>query len=239
MDSTQFDENFKTNNHDVPKSSERLNNTVEIISSHSAPLDILNRNDISSVINQLNLSPEFRHYEKMTNLSQQNSANLTPCRVTQINQNFNLLNQNMENNNFNEDKFINTSRNASVQPQAHSSNEMNVAHSSLQPSTSSMLRHVELFNISTPSTSQHGKPIGINLTTQNQFPTSQNYRSLNPNSSTTSGLHSNSLLNVSFESSRDITNRWQQVTNTIGLNGLAKIVRKRARKCAEFIKGDK
>lgn len=237
MRTHQHCNNFKTNNHEVPQSTERLNNTVEIISSHSAPLDILNRNNISSVINQLNLSPEFRHYEKMTNLSQQNSANLTPCRLTRINQNFNLLNQNMENNNFNEDKFINTSRNATNQPQPHSSNEINVAFSSHQPNTSSMLRNLELFNITTPSTVRRGKPIGINLTTQNQFPTSQNRRSLHSNGYS-SEPHSNSLLNVS-NTSREITDRWQQVTNTIGLSGLAKIVRKRARKCAEFIKGDK
>lgn len=234
----KYCDNLKTNNHEVPKSTERLNNTVEMIPSHSAPLDILNRNNISSVINQLNLSPEFRHYEKMTNLSQQNSANLTPSRFTQTNQNFNLLNQNMENNNFNEDKFINTSRYSTQPPQPHSSNEINEAQSSHQPTTSSTLRNFELFNIATPSTGQHAKPIGINLTTQNQFHTSQNSRSRNTNS-LSSGQHSNSLLNVSFESSHVITNRWQQVTNTIGLNGLAKIVRKRARKCAEFVKGDK
>lgn len=230
----KFYEHLKINNHEVPKSTERLNNTVEIIPSHSAPLDILNRNNISSVINQLNLSPEFRHYEKMTNLSQQNSANLTPSRFTRTNQNFNLLNQNMENSHFIEDKFINTSRYSTLQPQSHSSNEINAASSSLQPTSSSMLTNFELFNIATPSTSQHGKPIGINLTTQNQFHTTSNSRSLNSNSYL-NGNHSNSLLNVSFESS----NRWQQVTDSIGLRGLSKVVRKRARKCAEFIKGDK
>lgn len=238
----KFGDNFPTNNHEVPKSTERLNNTIEMIPSHSAPLDILNRNNISSVINQLNLSPEFRHYEKMTNLSQQNSANLTPSRFTRTNQNCNLLNQNMENNNFTEDKFINTSRNSTLiqpaQPQPHSSTELNAAHSSLEPSTSAALRNFELFNIATPSSLPHGKPLGINLTTQNQFHTSHNSRSPNSNS-LTGGHHSNSLLNVSFESSSVISNRWQQVTNTIGLSGLTKIVRKRARKCAEFIKGDK
>lgn len=232
---------FKTNNHEVPQSTERLNNTVEIASSHSAPLDILNRNNISSVINQLNLSPEFRHYEKMTNLSQQNSANLTPSRFTRINQNFNLLNQNMESSYLNEDKFINTSRNAATnQPQPHSSNELNAVQSSFhQPSSSSMLRHLELFNITTPSTAHRGKPIGINLTTQNQFPTSHNSRTLNAaNNSFPSEHQSNSTLSVA-QTSREITDRWQQVTDTIGLSGLARIVRKRARKCAEFIKGDK
>lgn len=238
----KFCENFKTNNHEVPKSSERLNNTVEIMPSQSAPLDILNRNNISSVINQLNLSPEFRHYEKMTNLSQQNSANLTPSRFTQTNQNFNLLNQNMENNNFTEDKFINTSRNTITLPQPHTqpqpTNEINLAYSSLQPSTSSALRNLELFNIATSSTTPQPKPMGINLTTQNQLHTTHNNRSLNSNNFS-SGHHSNSLLNVSFESSRAISSRWQQVTNTIGLSGLSRVVRKRARKCADFIKGDK
>lgn len=233
---TQIRETFNTSSHEVPKSNERLNNTVEIVSSHSTPLDILNRNNISSVINQLNLSPEFRHYEKTTNLSQQNSANLTPCRLSRINQNFNLLNQNMENNNFNEDKFINTSRNATNELNAHH----NVAQSSNNPSTSSsaMLRDLELFNISTPSTSHRGRPIGINLTTQNHFPTSHNSRSLSSNNYPDEH-QSNSSLNVSFEPSLAITNRWQQVTDTVGLSGLARIVKKRAKKCAEFVKGDK
>ncbi|KAG4074645.1 hypothetical protein HA402_004516 [Bradysia odoriphaga] len=229
---TQFHEAFTASNHEVPKSTERLNNTVEIVSSHSAPLDILNRNNISSVINQLNLSPEFRHYEKTTNLSQQTSVNLTPCRSSRTNQNFNLLNQNMENNNFSEDKFINTSRNTTNELNAHH----NVAQSSNPPSSSSgMLRNLELFNISTPSTSHRGKPIGINLTTQNQFPTSSNHSRSLSSSNFTAGQHSSSLSDVSFEPSPEETNRWQQVTNTVGLSGLAKIVRKRARK---FVKGD-
>lgn len=52
--------------------------------STSADIVLSRRNNIAAAINQLNLSPDFRHYEKITNLSQQQANNLTPNRFPSI-----------------------------------------------------------------------------------------------------------------------------------------------------------
>lgn len=50
----------------------------------SADIVLSRRNNIAAAINRLNLSPDFRHYEKITNLSQQQACNLTPNRFPSI-----------------------------------------------------------------------------------------------------------------------------------------------------------
>lgn len=50
----------------------------------AADIVLSRRNNIAAAINRLNLSPDFRHYEKITNLSQQQACNLTPNRFPSI-----------------------------------------------------------------------------------------------------------------------------------------------------------
>lgn len=50
----------------------------------SSDIVLSRRNNIAAAITQLNLSPDFRHYEKITNLSQQQASNMTPNRFPSI-----------------------------------------------------------------------------------------------------------------------------------------------------------
>lgn len=236
-----------------PVRGEKLNNSIDLVSQPSTSLDILNRNNISSVFNQLNLSPEIRHYEKTTNLNQ-NPNNLTPHRFPRQNQHYQqqqqqqgfnnsnlLLNHNLESNYFNDDKFINTSRTTPPPPlpPPHASQPSNISIplsylSSLSPS------HIDLFNISTSSL--YEKPVGINLTTQNQFYTSYSANRQQHHNMSSAGVDNHSTNDnreMSQQSMSTIANGWHIVSETIGIRGLLRGVRKRARKAANYIKGDR
>lgn len=263
-----------------------MNNQLDI---HRSPqraanatmsIDILNRNNISSVINQLNLSPEFRQYEKTTNLThQQNSNNLTPNRFPNAAGMMTVYNSNYWSN---DGKFINTSlRNsmgadaaatvasATTDPPPQQRSALNFTESTQQPP-------FELFNIS--AANRYDKPMGINLTTQNLFDNSmylssssssaanRRYRQSQMFTMTGSGAEAsaaadggNGNLLGQQQQTRpapvpppmphpavqpsmmpaSAANRLESVTNTMGLGGLYRIVRKRAKKCADFINGDR
>lgn len=272
------------NNNNPSEEPPKLNNMLDIRSQPSTSIDILNRNNISSVINQLNLSPEFRQYEKTTNLSQ-NSNNLTPNRfpnasaMAVYNSNF-WLNQTMDGGaaGLTNDKFINTSRNslATGAAVATGSTYHLIDHSiaTVNNQTPNYLLsdqgNFEVFNI---STNRFEKPQGINLTTQNLFDTSaysnrRYHQELQPmfmtgssngggSSVVLSGPNGNGATRpapppppmpppmtipssmMALSSSTAVANRLHNVTNTMGLSGLYKIVRKRAKKCADYINGDR
>lgn len=152
-----------------------LNNAVDI-ESHPT-IDILNRNDISAVIiNQLNLSPDFREYGKSSNLNQ-NPCNLTPSRTTtttsdSIPGKSNVCNSNFWSNHLGNNKLSNNASSLQLQ--------------SSQPDPSLILLNNvstdshELFNISrssTTTTTNRNNPTttttttDISLTTQNHFET--------------------------------------------------------------------
>lgn len=152
-----------------------LNNAIEI-ESHPT-IDILNRNDISAVINQLNLSPEFREYGKSSNINQ-NPCNLTPSRITAqtqaksnvCNSNF-WLNQNTDNNHTSVHKFSNML----PQPLPHTSlnsesSQFNNVSDSYEPLHISA--RTTLNTNRNNATFRNERTTEISLTTQNHFDTS-------------------------------------------------------------------
>lgn len=274
------------NNNQNDDSKPKLNNMTDIRSQPSTSIDILNRNNITSVINQLNLSPEFRQYEKFTNLNH-NSHNLTPHRFpnsTNYNSSF-WFDQNTDNNVNGTRKFINTSRNS----MSMATNDSNQSEQFNLPADTNSDPY-ELFNISSNRNNNSGpvadKTYGINLTTQNHFDTStlshrrhhhheqphtsfynddgnhqddifdqshdfrsqfvpvnssDHHRRQSPlSTAVSSGSYQPPLpVSLSTTPSSSVVSRFQNVTSTVGLSGLIKIVRKRAKKCADYLSGER
>lgn len=217
--------NIEMENMEVPedaeplKPTESLNNAVPLNGQSSAPLINFQKNNISTVSNRLDLSPEIRRYSKSTNLQQHNATNLTPHHfpIATLNNSSatqngnNTLNQNLGCNYFADDKFVNTSTinrgdvatTSSQTPQpSHSSTshhhspgglpQINSESSSyLQTLQTTNQSGFELFNIS--NSTLYEKPFGsINLTTQNQFePFSNRRQSINNNNETGDGMQAN------------------------------------------------
>lgn len=163
-------------------------------SASSTPAEIVlsRRNNIAAAINQLNLSPDFRHYEKITNLSQQQASNMTPNRFPSIAPGgLNVYNANYCYNEASAastaDKFASDSNGSTL---AIGATTAAAAAAGAAGAGSTTADAFELFNISgaAPSASEapasnmaaavattttiHAGRQGISLTTQNVFETS-------------------------------------------------------------------